>query len=590
MPSLLKTNVKRIFVTMSIIFLLCSLIATGLSFTSRASAAASQATVYTSVTKGTMAPVAIADPRHPPVQKAAVIPQMHTNKGERLRPSGSKAASVSMGQVSASALPLAHTGQILQNFNGVGSLDSANTNFGAEFEPPDQGLCAGNGFVIDAVNSAFTIYRTNGQPVLGPLNVNVLFAEGLTQFTSDPRCFFDKPTHTWVAIILFISTDANGNFTNADGRTDIAVNNSGDPTTPWTVYHLEQIDDGTNGTPNHTGCPCFGDQPLIGIDQENFYISTNEFSILGAAANGAQIYPISKSQLFALSNQVHFVHFDQLAIGGTTAFSVQPATTYGKDFFATALDANMGGSTNGEFFLNSLDPNNTFDSRIGVWAVGNRHQVTLGGVPTLSSLVITSQAYGFPPQTGAIQQGSALTLNPDDDRMQQTEFINGNIWGALETAVTIPNDTAERIGVAWFQVHPQISNGVISMAAIVKQGTIASAGNYLLYPAIAAGPDNTAAITYTFTGPNNFPSAAYSVLREGQTSFGDVRIAAAGTGPYSQTAARPATRWGDYSYAVLDPDSNRYWLATEYIPPVGSQTTDAARNWGTRVVEIDGRS
>ena len=36
--------------------------------------------------------------------------------------------------------------------------------------------------------------------------------------------------------------------------------------------------------------------------------------------------------------------------------------------------------------------------------------------------------------------------------------------------------------------------------------------------------------------------------------------------------------------------SNRFWLATEYIPPVSSQTTDGQTNWGTDVFEVDGRS
>lgn len=82
-------------------------------------------------------------------------------------------------------------------------------------------------------------------------------------------------------------------------RTDIAVNASGDPTTPWTVYHLEATDDRTRGTPVHAGCPCFGDQRLLGIDRENIYICTNEFPLVGPGANGAQIYAVSKRDLIS---------------------------------------------------------------------------------------------------------------------------------------------------------------------------------------------------------------------------------------------------------------------------------------------------
>ena len=54
------------------------------------------------------------------------------------------------------------------NFNGTSSRDSEFTNFNAEFEPPDQGLCVGDGFVLEPVNSAYRIYRTNGSTCADP--------------------------------------------------------------------------------------------------------------------------------------------------------------------------------------------------------------------------------------------------------------------------------------------------------------------------------------------------------------------------------------------------------------------------------------
>jgi hypothetical protein len=53
----------------------------------------------------------------------------------------------------------------------------------------------------------------------------------------------------------------------------------------------------------------------------------------------------------------------------------------------------------------------------------------------------------------------------------------------------------------------------------------------------------------TLSGSRFFASAAYTVLSDDRTSFGRIKIAAAGTGPYDPKA----TRWGDYSAAVLDP-------------------------------------
>src|SRR5579863_395875 len=278
-----------------------------------------------SVTTGMLAPFAVVDPKKLTMTDvtAAVPGSMHPRGGQRIHATHATEAASNAPLASSSSQVSTSASSLLAGFNGVSSRDSAKTNFGAEFEPPDQGLCVGNGFVVEPVNSAFTIYRTNGKVVAGPFNVNKLFNEGFKQFTSDPRCYFDVSTNTWFATILFI------NSTNTSARTDIAVNTSGNPTRPWTVYHLDATDNGANGAPNDPGCPCYGDQPTLGIDQFNLYITTNEFSILGTQFNGAQVYAVSKSDLVSLSKNVHFAHFGNLSIGGTTAASVQPAISNG---------------------------------------------------------------------------------------------------------------------------------------------------------------------------------------------------------------------------------------------------------------------
>jgi hypothetical protein len=48
----------------------------------------------------------------------------------------------------------------------------------------------GNGFVLEAVNSAYRIYRPNGTSVRGPFSVNDLFNEAAAEFTTDSRCYF----------------------------------------------------------------------------------------------------------------------------------------------------------------------------------------------------------------------------------------------------------------------------------------------------------------------------------------------------------------------------------------------------------------
>jgi hypothetical protein len=445
-------------------------------------------------------------------------------------------------------------GTLLRNFNGVSSRDSEVTNFNLRFEPPDQGLCAGNGFVLEPVNSAYSIYTESGRKIRGPFNVNDLFNEGAAEFTSDPRCYFDPATNRWFATILFL----NASFTH--GHLDIAVSTSSDPTGLWRQYQIDTT------TLAGRGCPCFGDQPRLGIDQNNLYVSTDQFSILSPGFHGAQLYAIAKHDLVTGRSSARFVHFGNLTIGGRLAFGVQPAITTG------ASDA--------EYLMNSLDPNGTFDNRLGVWALTHGERVVTGGTPTLSQTVIRSEPYGVPPN--AQQKGSRSLLNTGDDRMQQTQFINGVLWGELDTAVTIRGDSTERAGAAWFAVQPHLRNGQIAGAPIDRQGYVVSRGRYVIYPALQADAAGRAAMVFTLTGSDIYPSAAYTVLPATGTQNGRITVAGAGTGPYDPQA----TRWGDYSFAVLDPVVDAVWLATEYIPPLFSQTSTRTRNWGTRVMEV----
>lgn len=513
-------------------------------------AAAAPAAVYASGTTGVVAPS----------HATAAAPSqtaMHAQRGTRALPRSAGAARLSLSASVAVAATTSVPSSLLENFNGTSSNDSRRTNFNQQFEPPDQGLCVGNGYVLEPVNSAFRIFKTDGHSLIGPSNVNDLFDQGSTQFTSDPRCYYDPTTNTWFATILFLS---GGEV--PDGKSsqlDIAVNSSGNPENIWTQYQIDTTDKGGNG------CPCFGDQPTLGIDQDNLYVTTNEFSILGPAFNGAQVYAFSKKDLVA-GAPVHFAHFANLTSGGSMAASVQPAISTG--------------SPNAEFFLNSLDPNGTGDHRIGVWAMTDRTALQHGKLPKLSSTVITSETYSIPPH--ATQKGSTSTIDSGDDRMQQTQYINGLLWGELTTSVTIAGDSTTRAGAAWFMVRPSLSGGHIGASVVEHQGYVVEKGNNVIYPALQSLPSGNVAMVFTVTGAAHFPSAAYAVLGAGKSAFGAINIAAAGTGPYSQSSSR----WGDYSWAVIDPTAPAVWLATEYVPPISSQTPNGISNWGTRVLEV----
>jgi len=449
---------------------------------------------------------------------------------------------------------------LLTAFNGVSSRDSEVTNFNARFEPPDQGLCAGAGFVLEPVNSAYRIYRTNGTSIRGPFNVNEIFDEGGKEFTSDPRCWYDPTTHAWFATILFL----NSAFT--EGRIDIAVNPSSNPTGLWTEYQIDATFDGRDGEPNLSGCPCFGDQPRIGIDQTNLYVTTDEYSINGPQFHGGQVYAIDKSDLVSGAANAHYVRFGNLHLGGHLVGAPQPALSIG--------------TPPAEYFLSELDPTGNGDTRIGVWAMTDRGRVATGGSPTLSKMIVSSEAYSTPPPSP--QKGAKSTIDSGDDRMQQVSFVNGTVWGELGTSLRPAGDTKDRAGGAWFELRPRLSGDAIGGATMLRQGYVGVRGANVLYPAIQPDAAGNAAMVFTLTGASMFPSVGFSVLSAGGTAFSAPAVAMAGTGPYDPAA----TRWGDYSFAVPDWGSDGAWLASEYVPPRSSQTSNRARNWGTAVIRV----
>jgi len=525
---------------------------------SSARAAAPPSAVFAASASGVVAP------SHAARSSSNTGARVQANHGVRPQPRVA-AASRNAARVTSTTSSSAHgtTVPVLSNFDGTSSKDSGIVNFNAEFEPPDQGLCVGNSVVLEPVNSAYRYFDTAGKTLAGPFNVNDLFNEGALQFTSDPRCYFDPTTNTWFAVILFLSTTSTGFGTTS--HMDIAVNSTGNPFNIWTEYQFDTTDSHNKGCGPKLG-GCFGDQPTLGIDQNNLYVTTNEFGITSNTVNGAQVFAFAKSDLIA-GRSAHFALFKNLTnADGSMAFSVQPALTTG--------------TPGAEYFMNSLDPNGTGDNRIGVWALTNGSAVATGGTPTLSTVLINSERYAVPPN--AVQKGSTSLLVSDDDRMQQTQYINGSVWGALDTALNISGDTATRAAAAWFRVNPTLSSNRITGATLANEGYVAKTGAYVLYPAIQANSTGDAAMVFTLSGADVFASAAFASLDSSATSFGAIRVAAAGSGPYDPNA----TRWGDYSWAVLDPTADAFWFATEYMPPLSSQTPDGLRNWGTRVFEV----
>lgn len=524
-------------------------------------------------------------------------------------------------------------------FVGLRELDQAvafagPTGANGELEPPDQGLAAGNGFVIEAVNTALTVYDTSGNNLLGgALALSLLFGQppvftidpSTNEVTSDgpkisdPRVLYDASTGHFLVSATEIGIDpTTGNLANpGSGHILIAVSLDANPFDGFNVFSLDVTNDGDAA---FGSCPCFGDQPLIGFDANGIYISTNAINVASLTFRGAQIYAISKAAIesappSATPVSITAAHFHNLTQAEGPGFSVHPASVPPGGSFATA----NGGT---EYFVSSLDFDNTLDNRLTVWALTNTSLLNSSpdALQPPTNTVINTETYGAAPaadqKPGAtplldcifsggpacafiIGNGPAFGIknheelvSSNDDRQQQVTYAQGRLWTSLATVVQTPHGPA-RAGAAWFILSPSVDDSGRVSANVFNQGYVAidsAMQNNILFPSVAVNANGKAVIGFSIVGDNFYPSAGYANL-DANKGAGPVTISYNGVAPEDGfTAYRPfgpnfrAARWGDYSRATSDEFGN-FWLGTEVIPPKQFPLVLFA-NWGTFITSV----
>lgn len=483
-------------------------------------------------------------------------------------------------------------------------------------EPPDQGLCVGAGEVIEPINDVFTTYdattgaRTGAYESLnqfffGEHEINRTVSPPIFgKFISDPRCYYDASSgHFFMTILMFGRDPSTGAF-EAPGTLQIATSKTADPTTDpsdWNFFGVDVTNDGRNGEQTHPGCPCFGDQPLIGIDANGVYITTNEFPINGPGFNGAQVYAIQKSALIAgtTPNVQRFegtqgpIPFSSTGYGNGIPYSLQPALSPSAADFSTADNGT-------EYLLGALEFGKKpfqLDNRLAVWALTNTASLNTTPNIHVSDTIVSSETYGFPPAITQPNGPTPLTdsfkehenlIDGGDDRMQAAIYADGHLWGASDTIVKTHTGSSQ-VGTAYYMLSPSVDSSGAPSATVVKQGYLSVTGDSVTRPAIAVTSLGKVAIGVSLIGPDYFPSAAYTTFDDSATSAPTtLHVVAPGPVPadgftgFHAEGGSGIERWGDYGFAAVD--GNSIWVANEWIPGLG-QSPDLA-NWGTYVSKV----
>lgn len=333
-------------------------------------------------------------------------------------------------------------------FEGLNLYQQRYARGGNQFtvEPPDQGLCVGNGYVVEAVNDVLNVFNTSGQSVLPnntatnvvagfPRNVNHAvdlnsffgYAPAINrstgvraQFVTDPSCLYDAATQRFFVVVLTLETHPDGSFTLVN-HIDIAVSQTSNPAGQWNIYRIDVTNDGSNPDPANA-CPCLGDYPHIGADAYGFYVTTNAYPWNGNGFDGAQIYAFSKAQLAAGAANVTMGHIDTFGMvnapsdAGATqpGFTLWPAQSPGTNSFYTK----SGGV---EYFMSSNAADeathpvagfggNYTSNQLVVWTLSNTSSLdSVSPALALTNKILTVNQYAIPPKQKQPGSGTAPT-------------------------------------------------------------------------------------------------------------------------------------------------------------------------------------
>ncbi|MGH9019401.1 MAG: hypothetical protein ACRDV0_00040 [Acidimicrobiales bacterium] len=432
---------------------------------------------------------------------------------------------------------------------GLNAVDSGtlSTNVGGDIEPADQGLCAGNGYVVEDNNiGEVLVLNTALHRESGAISMDTML--GLTSINwssgGDISCLYDQSNGGHFFFTEFVSASSE-----ADGGTfagcfagvantcyeAIAVTTGSSPFGPYNVYFVN-----ANYNPSEPGAPyLLNDFAKISATRDAFLLFYDEFPLVtpgvgGGGFNGAQEFAFNKTALeeglpvFKHNGQpnpeftVAIENMGNLPTpNGTCAsdnLNNQPATSCWYSVIPTIpadssqWDNSHGGSA---FMMDTLDYYGLGDNRLAVFdwtGLGNLNSdncascsgIHFGGQLFSGVQTYYDEAFVAPQKVGPIPLGDqcgAAGLSTDTscpeggietngDNVTQAAQSQGQLWTAVSTAITqsFHGGAAENhIGAAYFVVGTSSfdSSGKFSLTG---EGYIAAAHEDLEFPAMAVTP------------------------------------------------------------------------------------------------------
>jgi len=421
------------------------------------------------------------------------------------------------------------------------------TNFEANWTlvgtPPDNSMAISNGgYIVTANNDGIEYYNSSGSFLYFDYWSDFFNDNSLTSMIYDPKVIYDSGSDRFVLVVLHGSTASTS-------KVLVCFSKTNNPSGGWWTYQL---------TGNPLSNNCWFDYPIVGVSNNEIYVTGNLFTTTSNNFNQAVIYQIPKAAGYA-GNSLNWQYWSNLSSSPYDAFTLAPAS-YG----------HQGNYGPGIYLLSNKAGG---DNRIRLWDLTD----DMSGSPSLNSYTINTTSYS--PSPDASQLGTTDLLSNGDCRIQNAFYLNGIVHFVFHSD----------IGSGW--------NGInynrLTVSSLTNQSsTFGLAGSFdYSYPAVVpfstSTSDKSVMIAFLRSSSSTYPQLRV-VNCDNSMQWSSSTLVKAG-----ETYVNFLTgdeRWGDYTGISRKHNSgtSRIWLAGCYGGNIVSQS--AYNTWKTWVAEVYGTS
>jgi len=415
--------------------------------------------------------------------------------------------------------------------------------------PPDTQLAVGPEYIIEAVNSGFSVYSKGGSLERSYTNFEsfVSLPSPWNGFCYDPRLIYSNEYGKYLMMIM------GRDDTNLKSYFWLLVSQSSNPNGNWWQYRFD-VSAGAAGSEEWL------DYAAIGVDHWGVYVTGNYF-FFPHDKRGVRtaLWSISPDLMSGLSAGIYV--WDSLHWpSGAQAFTMQPANPHSQ---------NYAGNT---FYVNTYSGSG---SQILLWTQSGKRYPDDSNpdAANLSRTAIDCKQY-YAMGNHVDQPGSAWDIDGGDTRVMDATYSLGKVYATLALnwdgnlayseayIIALDTDTGTK---AWDRSLWNSSFNIF-FPALTVDGSNADPEVMLSFSVTEPGSTTGYAGTSWFQYNNTANTSSWLIERWGE-------------GPYSRWdgdyEGDGRNRWGDYSGADWDWTCNVAWGAAEYAT--------SSNTWATQI-------